>query len=58
MTKNGSGSANADRVRENQRRCRARKREYISSLEDRLRRCNEAGVKVVPIRMYHPLSAC
>lgn len=43
--KNASGGANADRARENQRRSRARKREYIASLEERLRRYHEAGVK-------------
>jgi len=39
-------ASEAERVRENQRRSRARKREYVASLEDRLHRCHEAGVKV------------
>ncbi|KIY44287.1 hypothetical protein FISHEDRAFT_78192 [Fistulina hepatica ATCC 64428] len=33
----------AARVRENQRLSRVRKREYVASLEERLRRCEEAG---------------
>lgn len=51
--KNASGGANADRARENQRRSRARKREYIASLEERLRRYHEAGVKVIRFPEQH-----
>ncbi|KAI5785786.1 hypothetical protein EDC01DRAFT_631703 [Geopyxis carbonaria] len=35
----------AARIRDNQRRSRARKREYLQSLESRLKRCQEEGVQ-------------
>jgi len=38
-------SPQAARVRENQRRSRARKREYLTSLEEKLRKCREEGAK-------------
>lgn len=35
----------AARIRENQRRSRARRKEYIQELEQKLRKCEQAGVK-------------
>ncbi|KAL1755224.1 hypothetical protein FB107DRAFT_275076 [Schizophyllum commune] len=41
----GDSTTPAARVRENQRRSRARKREYVASLEERLRRCQAEGAE-------------
>lgn len=44
ITKNESGSATLTRVRDNQRRSRARRKEYIQHLEQRLRSFESLGV--------------
>jgi hypothetical protein len=38
-------SATLTRVRDNQRRCRARKREYVAGLERKLQECQVAGIR-------------
>ena len=40
-----SAKDNASRLRENQRRSRARKKEYLTSLEERVQACQRAGVE-------------
>lgn len=43
-TSNSAPAPSATRIRENQRRSRARRKEYLQELEQKLRKCEQAGI--------------